>query len=408
MPSTLTTFDFAIKERYAGQYPESLMFADRPLLGSLAKDEDFTGDPMPIPLIQGAPQGIAGASLATAQTASSNVVGRKFNLVVGDYFGTVDIGDKVMTLSRNNPGAFLENKAIETDSLYEQMADNIALYAFGNGGGRLGVIATQAAPPVMVLTAADNTIGFEVGMILSASANDGSDAAHVLLAGTATVTAVDRSAGTVTVNAIPAAWINGSSLFRSGDFRGNTTVNITEGLGSFVWVDNTPPVLLGMTRTSDPQRLAGCRVPTADIAGLNIEERIQILLSRMVGRFKGKGADAVYLHPEDWQRLSIGLQSRGERALKDDSTQWGYNYLQVLAGGKVAKVYADRFAPRSVQWALYMKSWKLYSALKLIHPQAGDGLQMLRRATTTDYEFRLISYPGLVTNAPGWNGRSAV
>lgn len=103
MPSTLTTFDFAIKERYAGQYPESLMFTDRPLLGSLAKDEDFAGDPMPIPLIQGAPQGIAGASLATAQTASSNVVGRKFNLVVGDYFGTVDIGDKVMTLSRKNP-----------------------------------------------------------------------------------------------------------------------------------------------------------------------------------------------------------------------------------------------------------------------------------------------------------------
>src|SRR3990167_10665100 len=101
------------------------------------------------------------------------------------------------------------------------MADNLALYAFGNGGGRLGVIASQAAPPVIVLTVADNTIGIEEGMILAASANDGSDAAHVLLAGTAPVTAVNRSAGTVTVSAIPPAWVNGSSLFRSGDFRGN-------------------------------------------------------------------------------------------------------------------------------------------------------------------------------------------
>src|SRR3972149_1443510 len=100
MPSTLTTFDFALKERYAGQYPESLIFSDRPFLGTVAKDEDFTGDPMPIPLIHAAPQGIAGASLATAQTASTNLVGKKFNLVVGDYYGTVDIGDKVMVLSR--------------------------------------------------------------------------------------------------------------------------------------------------------------------------------------------------------------------------------------------------------------------------------------------------------------------
>ena len=110
--STIETFAFAIKDRFDKvSHVENLTLAERPLLAMIDKDEDFQGDGTHIPLIHGNPQGIASSSLAQAQTSKSNVLGKKFILTAGDYQGSVDIGDKVITASRGNPGAFLHNKA---------------------------------------------------------------------------------------------------------------------------------------------------------------------------------------------------------------------------------------------------------------------------------------------------------
>lgn len=408
--STLTTFDFALKERYTQTKIENLTLAERPLMAMLPKDEDFQGDVMPIPLIHANPQGMAGSSLATAQAGMTNAVGKKFNVTAGDYFAAVELGDKVLKASRGNPGAFLQNKAVEIDGLYEQVADNLETYCFGNGGGSIGRRASLAGQ-VITLTTPQDAVNFEEGMIITASANDGSDTAHTIKAGTAgAVTAVNRSGGTVTVTNI--AGITGHAdndyLFRSGDFKGNTSVQIIAGLGAFIWSDESPPVLYGMTRTSDTQRLAGCRVASADLNGKGNEERIQLLGAYMTGRFKGPGPTHGFLNSEDWQNLAISLQSRGTRPLKDDSTRFGFMTLEVVMGGKLVKLYPAARCPKGTAFFLRMQNWKLSSMLGLIHHLNGDGLTMLRKATTNDYEYRLVSYPALWTNAPGYNGRVAL
>lgn len=409
MASTLTTFDFALKERYTDQKVENLTLSDRPFLGMVPKDEDFQGDGQPVPLIHGSPQGITGESRSKAQTNATSVVGKKFVLTAGDYFGGVDIGDKVLLASRGNPGAFLSNKTIETDGLYEQMADNLELYCFGNSGGSIGQRASLAGD-VVTLTTVQDVTNFEEGMTVSASAGDGSDAAHALRSGTTTVTAVNRVEGKVTLASAAAitSFANADYLFRDGDFKGNTSVFIIAGLGAFIWSSETPPALYSMTRTSDPQRLAGSRVPSTDLTGKGIEERLQLLGAYMTGRFKGPGATHYFLHPEDWQNLSISLQSRGTRPAADESTRFGYVYLEIVSGGKFVRVYQSRHCPKGTCFAVRMANWKLYSMQKLVHPFNGDGLTMLRKGTTDDYEFRLKSYPCLATNAPGWSGRVAV
>src|SRR5262249_16336999 len=139
------------------------------------------------------------------------------------------------------------------------------------------------------------------------------------------------------------AFADNDFLFRSGDFKGNTSVFIIAGLGAFIWPDESPTVLYGMTRTSDPQRLAGCRVASADLVGKGNEERIQLLGSYMVGRYKGPGPSHGFLNPEDWQNLSISLQSRGTRPLQDNSTRFGFMALEVVMGGKLVKLYPDKF-----------------------------------------------------------------
>lgn len=416
MASTLTTFDFALKERYTDQKVEELIFSKRWLLDAIPKDEDMQGDTDVTPCIIGRPQGMAGSSLSVAQTAAAglgstkggNVRGERFTQGVGDYFASVEIGDKVIKAARGNAGAFLENKRIEIDALYEQCADNLATYLYGNGGGALGRRGSLSTNTI-TLSTADDVRNFEVGMSISASSADGSSTSDALRSGSTYVTAVDRINGTVTVNSAAAitSFADNDYLFRTGDFFGDTGVVVLKGLGIWIYGSDSPPALGGVTRTTDAQRLAGCRLTTAEVASMSLEERILTLATRMTGRFGGPGAEYIAMNPEDWQTLAYSLQSRLVRS-EDKTARSGYQAIELIAGGTVVKCMADKHCPKGTFFALKMSSWKLKSMLKLLHTVNGDGLEMLRKSTTNDYEYRLVSYPLLACNAPGWNGRGSV
>lgn len=409
MASTISTFDALLKERYTDRKVEDLTMADRPLMAMIPKDEGFAGEGTKVPLIHVNPQGVGAANLAGAQANATNLVSKAFTLTAGDYYGSVDIGDKVMTFSRNNAGAFLQNKVAETDGLHEQMADSLAIHMWGNGGGAL---AQRDGVAVVgeTFTIADpsDTYAFEEGMYIVASANDGSDPGHSLRTGETYVTAINRETGVITTEDVGDIESFGTTdyVFRRSDFFGTTGAGIIKGIG--IWLYHTSasvPDLFGVIRTSDPQRLAGSRIAAGDLTGLNIEERIQLLGSRMTGRYKGPGYTHGFLNPEDWQSLAIALQSRGQRSLTDDSTRFGFQALEVSAGGKYVRIFAERYVPKGSFFGLRMQNWKLHYPEKLVSPFSGDGLTMLRKGTTADYEFRLKSYPQLSCNAPGWSGR---
>lgn len=409
MASTVTTFDFALKRRYTDKKIEDLTMADKPFLAKVAKNTEFSGSATVIPLTHVNPQGIAGSTRAVAQTNQTNVVGKTFLLTNGKYHGSVYIGDEVLEASRNNPGAFLDNKTAETDHLWEQMSQNLALYLFGNGGCALGRRAS-ASTNVITLTDQADVANFEVGMTVVASANDGSDTSHALRTGSTTVASVERSNGTVTLTSAAGitSFADNDYLFRQGDFFGNTGVVVLKGIAAYIWGTDAPPALYGMTRTSDPVRLAGCRIPSSVTNGKGTEERIQLLGAYMSGVYRMSPVDAVYMHPIDWQYLSQALQSSGYRPLADDSTRFGFQVIRWAVGGKVVDIYSDPFCPRGTAFALKMDSWRLHSMNKLIHPLEKDGLTLLRSTSVDEYEYRLISYPVLECNAPGKNGRVTV
>lgn len=405
MASTLTTFDFALKEWFNSERIQQIIFSDRPFLGMVKKETEFQGSGHPVPILYKAPQGVA-VGLTDAQSNKTNVGGLQFMITAGDVSAAVDIGDKVMKASRSNPGAFLQNKKTEIENLYEMVSDVIAIALAGNGGQSLGQASGAISTLTFTLTDKTDIHKFHVGMVLESSTGDGSDAAHTLDSGTATVTAVDLAAGTFTVNADP-SWGSNQYFFRRGMFYGDTTDFVMWGVQAYIWTDASTPVAIYSSgaRMSDRVRLAGMAVPSADLTGLGIEERIQVLGSRLTGRGMAPGVDSYFLNPEDWQSLAIALQSRGERPLTDDTTSFGYQYLNVIAGAKKAKVFSDRYFPAGVCFGLKKDTWTLYSMEELIHTLKGDGLEMLRLSTANDYEYRLVSYPGLGCNAPGHNGR---
>lgn len=418
MGSTLTTFDALIKERYIdSDRVEELTYPENVLLGMLEKkgDTGMVGDTLPVPIITGNPQGVGGV-FATAQTNASNIKASKFNITAGDYYGVVQIGDKVMMASRTNQGAFLEDKITEIDGLYEQAGEDLSIYLWGNGGGSLGQVASigPGANDITLVNPIDSQ-NFEVGMTTVESANDGSSAAHALNAGSSTVTAVNRANGVITF----ATRSNYSSLavgdffFRSGDFFGNTanvqaSAVVMAGLQAFITATDTPQALWGLTaanRAVDPQRFAGCRVDPNSLAGKTYEERIKILVAQMVGRFKSKSPTAFFMNPEDFQVLETLMGARGIRPLQDDETKFGYSKIDVLTGSGRIPIYSDRHCPFGTAFAMRMQNHWISSMGELLHVQNGDGLQMLRGSTSTDYEFRLISYPLYANACPKNFGR---
>lgn len=410
--STLTTFDAFLKNFYNPGKVANLTMAGKPLFQRVTKNEDIGGKAWIVPILYVNPQGTAANNLAQAQASATNIGGVAWNInPMGDYFGSVSIGDKVLMASRNNIAAFLEDKTTEIDGIYEQMSNSMAQYLWRNGGGSLGVIASGGTTTALTLTVPSAAFNFEVGESLVASANDGSTNTDALLAGSTTITLIDRINGIITTASAPAAWANGSNLFRAGDFVGNTTTNLIKGVDAYVTASTNPGALWGVTRTTDLQRLSGCKVAAADVAGKGIEERIQLLGAYMAGRFRAMTAGGqyeCYLHPEDWQNLAISLQSRGQRALTDDTTSFNFEFIEVLAGGKRLKVFADPYVVKSNCYILRMDDWVLGSYGELIRTLNGDGLTMLRAATTNDYEYRLQSYPQLTCKAPGYQGRVAL
>lgn len=415
MGSTLTTFAALLKSRYIdSSMVEELAYPENPFLTMVEKrgDTGMLGDQMPVPIITANPQGVGGA-FAIAQTNANNIGASKFNMVAGEYYGVVQIGDKVLEATRTNQGAYLENKKVEIDGLYETAGENLSIYSWGNGGnalGQIGVIGDATSANDLVLVAPEAIAMFEVGMVLVASANDGSDPTHTLRAGSCVVVAINRGLGVVQVDntANITSLTAGDFLFRQSDFFGTTGTTVIKGVQAFISSTDAPPALWGIsaaTRATDPQRFAGCRVANSAIIGKTFEERIKILLAQMTGRFKAKAPTAGWMHPEDFQVLETLMQARGLRALEDDSTQFGFMKIDIMTAAGRIPIYTDRHVPRGTFFALRMEDWWISSMGEILHPQTGDGLEILRRATSTDYEFRLLSYPILANRAPKNSGR---
>lgn len=414
MPSTLTTFDALLKERYVdSDKVEKLTFPENTLLGMLQKrgDTGMVGDTLVVPIMARLPQGVGG-TFADASGNATNPTHYKWNITAGDYFGVVELGDKVLEASRSNPGAFMDNKTSEIDGLYEQMAEMLSIHAWGNGGGAIGQRASAATNDITLVNTIDAQ-NFEVGMTVVASSADGTGSSDSLRTGSTTVTAVNRATGVITLAS--AAGINSFGdldyIFRDGDFNGDTGVIVMRGIQAFLTATDVPPALWGVTaanRLTDPQRFAGCRVVAQSLSGKATDERIKILLAQMTGRFKAKMPTAGFLNPEDFQVLETLMATKGTRPLQDESTKFGYTKIDIMASGGRIPIYTDRHCPIGVFVALRMEDWWISSMGELMHPQNRDGFEMLRRDAATDYQFRLISYPLIANRAPKNSGRCSL
>ncbi len=399
--------DYVLHRYFAPRMQEATL-KGHPTLDLIKKDPNFKGNLKEVPILITGPHGF-GTTVSGAQTNQSNTDGEKFLLTVGNTYMVLDVADKTMEASAGNLGAWMEIRKVEVEQGLRRFGQIASKQLWGNGGGSLGQRGSVASS-VLTLSNADDITNFEVGMVIVASDADGSGSSDALRSGSITITDIDYAAGTFTFTGTITSFADTDYLFQQSMFAGAVTSDsLMQGFQA--WVPATAPgstAFFGVDRTTS-DRLSGVRIPTAEAIGSNLE-RIENLCVRMNARYETEPG-MIVVNPERWKDISRELQNKSnleQTKRKSSVGAWGYGMVEHLSPYGPVSIMADKHCPSTAAFALSEEYMQLVSMRSLVSPMNGDGLQMLRKSTSADYELRFRMYANLEINNPAGFGRVAL
>lgn len=268
-----------MKERWID--PDELMLAimtNAPLLGLLERDHKAMvgGRYMHIPLLRVGAQGRSASYVkAVTNLKSSETVG--FDVTYVSNYQAIQVDGDTIDDMEGSENAIAEAVDHETEAAIANMRKDLQMSVFGQAGGprgRIGSIGAGLAGANCRITLSNPTDSkfFEEGMVLAASANDGSGAAHALRdsGNVITITGINKMLGYLEFASDVTASISGLTandyLFADGDFK-------TKWSGLAGWIPTTDPTagdsFHGVDRSVATQVLSGLRY---DATGKPIEE----------------------------------------------------------------------------------------------------------------------------------------
>lgn len=385
-----------LKQRYPDMVVKYVGYEGHPLLALMPKDESFDGEAMKLPIHWGGHTGIS-AGFSTAQANQARGLYDAFLLTRVNHYGLTSIQMEAYESARSKGlGAFVNLLAEETDGMFRQLGADLSRRLYRNKGGAIAQVGSTSTTTLTLKNAAD-IVHFEKGMKIVSDDTDGSSGGAAD-AEVATITAVDRDAGTISRS--DANWTTGGNfsnddyLFIEGDF----------GLalsGLAAWVPTTAPgatAFFGVDRSVDTARLGGVRYNGANEP---IEEALQNAEMRLM-REGGKPSH-VFMNNVDFAALRTSLGSRVV-----------YNRVQsavaaisfrsiVLEGANDVQIIVDRDCPQGLAYMLTLSDWKLASlgaAPRFIeHP---DGLGSSLIVYNDDaVEYRAVYRAQVGCRAPG-------
>lgn len=389
-----STFEYSLKQIYTTDKVIDMVYKDNPALALISKMEQFGGDNLPIPVVYGNPQGRS-AVFSNALSNQTDSKGIKFVLERVKDYAIAQFTNEVMLASKGNSYAFLEAAKLQMDGAIQSLSNAHAVDLFRSGSGSRGRIASGEGTPTITLTNPEDVVNFEVGMTIVTSTADGGG---TVKAGTAQLTGVNRSSGTLTISGNWSASIAtvaaNDYLFVQGDYDAKCS-------GFAAWVPQSAPgstAFFGVDRTSDVTRLGGLR---KDISAQPIEEGL-IDGARMVAR-EGGNPDTVFMSFNRYAQLEKALGSKVHYVDVMANANIGFRGLQIQGPKAPIKVIPDRNCQDDTAWMLQLDTWKIYSLGKLCQVINGDGNSMLRTASEDAYQVRFGSYFNVGCRAPGYN-----
>lgn len=392
------SIDAALKQIFSKETIKDLMYRDNPFLAMVPKMTDFEGNALKVPARISSGQGRS-VDMATAIANQSDPLVKAFLVTrVKDHaVGTILTED--ILASKSDAGAFLDLAKYKIEEVLASLSRSIAISTFRDGSGSRGQSnAAYTSSAVLTLKAAEDVVNFEVGQTLKFATS----ASASLKSGVSIISAIDRTAGTLTMTANMTA-IDGTTGVAANDFifiQGDQGVQC-KGLAA--WIPYTAPTngdsFFGVDRSVDVTRLAGLRV---DISAMSPEEGVN-KIAQLIGREGGRPTH-MFVPYSFYRDLENSMSSKVLYTDLKITNEIMFRGIQINGPRGPIQVVADQNCPTGYGYMLDIKSWKLASLGDLPHLNTVDGLKMLRDSNSDGAQIRASSYYNLVCYAPGWNG----
>ena len=410
MSLDLTAAGSFLKQRYQG-FPEvkALGFQQNPLFAVLPKDSGGGGLGDKIPM-RYASVNARSATFAQAQTLAASNASKHthWQITYHNDYSLARITGKARAAARNDLVAFIRAIDPEIESAFASAYRSIERDLFGVGDGFLGVGdgAWTVASTTLTLTDASQAHNFEVGMEVGAAANNTSTPRT----GTATITAIDRDAGTLTTDSNWSAQItsiaNTDSIFPAGDYVSASDRLKLRGLRA--WAPDTAPTagdnFFGVDRSVDVQRLAGIRYDAS--GGVPLDEAL--VNAQSIAGQNGAYPNVCVMNDVEYRKLLNLLGAKKEYNSLPGIDEKGnpladISFRTVMLHGSKNDIHVmpNPFCPYDRSFMFDLQQIKLVSMGEFPGILDDDGQQILRIADADGVECRIGGYAQLVTQNAG-------
>lgn len=408
----ITALTAVLKQKYNKAAVQNLCYPDNPLYALMPKNTDFDGINKVIAFQYGSPQG-RGTSISTAQAGKTASAYAKVTLTRKVDYTTASITGEAIRASKKDTGALIKGLSGEIDNAMYTTMRSLAINMFRNGGGARGQISSTSAvgTPTITLANLGDITNFEVGMKLSASADDGFTGSSGLrnAGAVVTITGIDRDLGTLTASgnwtAGIAAVAASDYLFQNSGAASGTSDYAAMVSGLLAWTPLVAPAaasnFYGLDRSVDATRLAGVRY---NGNGGPIEETLIGILAR-IAREGGKTSH-ILLNPLDFESFERALGTRVvyDKIQSNDNADIGFDSIRIMGPKGKVNVLVDQNCPKGYAPCLQMNTWAVEGLGEMPGFLDEDGLMILRSSNSDDYEVRIGYYGNISCNAPGYNG----
>lgn len=395
--STISTVDFIMKKKYSEDKVGQHTKRDHFLLSKLnMKPGTIAGEDFSYVVRTGNPQGISG-TFADAKSGASASNGKKFVTEPVLKYGFCTLGGPDIARAGGNKASFLNLVTMEMNGMMEEMGDTQAFDWYRNGDGNRGQRSSLATNTI-TLTNADDARNFKEDMVLIASANSDGSSPRT---GTATVTAVDEEAGTVTVDSAA-----GISLFANSDylFRKGDPGTCVDGLEALIPLDTPGATLFrNVARNTNTTRYAGYRI---DNTSVRPEENLGLLAVKI--HKGGKKSRVGICNPSTFWEISRRRDAKVEYDNGGGTAEFGFEYIVINTPGGALKLYCDPDCPTNREYVGSLEYLSCHHLGKYIHIIKDDGRTSRALADEDGIEVRWRSQSQSILTLPGAWGVASV
>jgi hypothetical protein len=409
---------------------ESLLdeiISEEPLLGSCAKETDWTNGIRHHPLGWGANQGI-GRTYADAKQYKTTQREAEFQYTTREMYASLSLEGKLLrTYEYTKQEALLVDPVTRAgEATIDRMRRRFSTAIHGNGVGVLGVInsTSTVTTDTITLTNDNDLKNFEEGRPITVEATGltgGTASTFVAfvkavgMEGAPSVQIVDSSGASVTwANAFPDLTVaTGFSIYGAGCYDNDYIIGLDGFLPTYNWPSTKPGTLLTCDRNQNPGWLAG-----RPMVGTNLSVYQRIKRAARICVDAGNKPDTYLLSTRNFEKFEFEMDNKlvytkvPSAPVGKYQTGVEYNAAVIQGPRGPINVMASMWMPDNVERCGELDTVVMGSIGPLVHWDMGNGMGTLGTMRTEDAtdmrELRAVSDPGFLVKKPGAWVRVAV